>query len=45
MPYIVFYGDIASIFAKAIGNYAYILKGHDLDELKGIAKAILEKRS
>ncbi len=42
---IVFYGEIASIFAKAIGNYAYILKGHDLKELKDIAKAILEKRT
>ncbi len=45
LPHIVFYGEIASIFAKAIGNYAYILKGQDLDELKNIAKAILEKRS
>lgn len=43
-PHVVFYGAIASIFAAAIGNYAYILKGKTLDELLPIAQAILMKK-
>lgn len=41
---VVFYGDIAGIFAKAIGNYAYILKGSDLAQLKLCAQDILKKK-
>lgn len=42
---VVFYGPIASIFAAAIGNYAYILKGDDLSVLLAAAKDILAKKA
>lgn len=41
---IVFYGEIASIFAKAIGNYAYILKSSSSLKLMEIAKDIMRKK-
>lgn len=43
--FMVFNGPIASIFSKAIGNYAYILKGDELDPLRSMAAAILEKKA
>jgi len=40
----VFHGEIASIFAPAIGNYAIILRHPDIEVLKKIAKEIMEKK-
>lgn len=42
---IVFEGPIAGVFAAAIGNYGYILKGEDLDLLQDAAKTILAKKA
>ncbi len=41
---LVFNGPIASIFSAAIGNYAYILKGANLDQLLRDAHQILLKK-
>lgn len=39
----VSHGQIASIFSGALGNYAYILRSPDFDELRNAAEYILER--
>ncbi len=42
---LVYHGPISSIFAAAIGNYAFILKSEDIEPIMEATKFILEKNN